>query len=69
MVAFLLMLGRAAVERARRPQEMSSPDDIRELQEALGRLTAEVGELHERLDFAERVLAAQRGPERLEGGP
>jgi hypothetical protein len=41
---------------------------IQELRHAVHQLTAEVGELQERLDFAERVLATRNEPERLDRG-
>jgi hypothetical protein len=37
------------------------------LRQAVEQLAGEVSELHERLDFAERVLAAGREGDRLEG--
>jgi hypothetical protein len=39
---------------------------LEDLRHAVQRLSAEVGELHERMDFAERMLATQREPARLE---
>jgi hypothetical protein len=36
------------------------------LKHAVQQLSAEVGELHERMDFAERMLAAHREPARIE---
>jgi hypothetical protein len=37
------------------------------LKHSVQQLSAEVGELHERMDFAERMLAAHREPQRLDG--
>lgn len=39
------------------------------LVEEVERLRLEVGELHERMDFTERLLAAQREEPRIPGGP
>jgi hypothetical protein len=66
-VALVLMAGRAWLGRWSIPKVEASDEDARELHEAVGRLSAEIADLHERLDFAERMLAAQRAPERLEG--
>jgi hypothetical protein len=41
---------------------------IQELRHTVHQLSAEVGELQERLDFAERVLASRGEPERLDRG-
>lgn len=38
------------------------------LVEEVERLRLEVGELHERMDFTERLLATQREDQRLSGG-
>jgi hypothetical protein len=48
---------------AQPPVNQEALDDLRH---AVQRLSAEVGELHERMDFAERMLAAQREPARIE---
>ena len=72
----------ALVERLqeRRPQDVEQgpvchvpetpavgQDVVETLKHSVQQLSAEVGELHERMDFAERMLAAQREPQRLEG--
>jgi len=41
---------------------------MQELRQTVRQLSAEVMELHERLDFAERVLTARKEPERIERG-
>ena len=38
------------------------------LHEAIERLEAEIGEIHDRLDFHERLLERQRDADRLGGG-
>jgi hypothetical protein len=68
--AFLLSMspvGKAIAERIRR----SGPTDIDgEVFQELDDLRAEVAELHERMDFAERLLADKREPAELpEGTP
>jgi hypothetical protein len=45
--------------------DAASPELAAELEDLRGR----VAELEERADFAERLLARQRDPERLPGGP
>jgi hypothetical protein len=39
---------------------------LEDLKHSVQQLSAEVGELHERMDFAERMLAAHREPARIE---
>jgi len=36
------------------------PEEIQELRDAISQLAGEVGELHERIDFAERLITANR---------
>lgn len=68
---FLLAIspvGKAIAERIRRQGMPPLPDDVKqeldetrsELLDEMGRLRTEVGELAERLDFAERLLAKGR---------
>ena len=75
---FLLAIspvGKAIAERIRRQGMPSLPDEVKqeleetrsELVDEIGRLRTEVGELAERLDFAERLLA--RGREDRLGPP
>ena len=40
-------------------------EGLRELRDAFGQLAAKVGGLHERMDFAERLINAHRESERL----
>lgn len=69
-------VGRAFAERVRRSGGAGMPEDIRaeldqvrsEVAADLQQLRTEVGELSERMDFAERLLARQReagAPERI----
>lgn len=61
-------VGRALADRIKRQGMPAVPDDVRheiedtraELLEEMGRLRTEVGEMAERLDFAERLLAKGR---------
>jgi hypothetical protein len=73
---FLLSLspvGKALAERIRRQGGAVLPDEVRadldevrsELLSEVQRLRTEVGELGERMDFAERLLAKQREADRL----
>jgi hypothetical protein len=59
-------IGRAIADRIR-GERLTGPTDPA-LVEEVERLRVEVGELHERMDFAERLLAAKREPERLPAG-
>jgi hypothetical protein len=60
-------LGRAIGDRIRNgPAGGAGPDPV--LTEEVERLRQEVAELHERVDFAERLLAQQRGSEALPPG-
>jgi len=57
-------LGRAIGDRIRNgPAGAVGPDPV--LTEEVERLRQEVAELHERVDFTERLLAQQRGSEAL----
>jgi hypothetical protein len=68
--AFLLSMspvGKAIADRIRRT---GAPDIENEVYQELDDLRAEVAELHERMDFAERLLADKREPAELtEGTP
>jgi hypothetical protein len=62
-IGVLAMLARGYVKRLNRPTTV--PDgDAEALRRSLERLTADVAELHERMDFAERMLV-DRAPSRL----
>jgi len=50
-------IGRALVERLRRPPAPADPVMSREVLDELGELRREVAELGERVDFTERLLA------------
>ena len=56
----------AAKARARRLEAPTEPDP--RMAEEIESLRARVGELEERLDFTERVLARQQESQRLPGG-
>ena len=56
-------IGHALAERIRGSSSASSPDPA--LLDEMYRLRQEVAELHERMEFAERLLAAKREPDRL----
>lgn len=59
-------LGRAIGDRIRHgPAGCAGPDPL--LTEEVERLRQEVAELHERVDFAERLLSRQRDAEMLPG--
>jgi hypothetical protein len=64
-LSILWMLARGWMRRWTQPAIPQQAFD--ELRESVRQLSAEVGELHERLDFAERVLSARREAERIEG--
>ena len=44
------------------------PRELADLRDSVQRLSGEVADLNERVDFAERLLAKQRDGERLKGG-
>ena len=58
-------VGRAIAERIRGGTGDPAPDPV--LYEEMERLRAELSEMGERMDFAERLLAKQREVERLPG--
>ena len=60
-------VGRALAERIRSQGAHPGPDP--ELLAEVDALRAEVSELHERVDFAERLLAQRQEPGRIEAGP
>ena len=63
-VGILWMLVRGLIRKWSQPAV--GQDALESLKHAVQQLSADVGELHERLDFAERMLAAQREPARIE---
>jgi hypothetical protein len=65
-ISILWMLARGWMRRWTQPAVPQQA--FEELRQSVRQLSAEVGELHERLDFAERVLSSRREPERLQGG-
>ncbi len=50
------------------PQRGADPEEVAELRESVHRLSGDLADLQERVDFAERLLAKQREAERLKGG-
>jgi len=58
----------ALLKKWTRPKPELPPAEVERLREAVEQLVGEVSELHERLDFAERVLASQRDGNRLGEG-
>jgi hypothetical protein len=67
-LAIIGMFSRALLKKWIEPKPALEPGEAEELRHAVTRLGAEVADLQERLDFAERVLASQREGHRLEGG-
>lgn len=63
-ISILWMLVRGLVRKWTQPA--LNPAAVQDLQQSVQRLTDEVGELHERMDFAERMLAQHREPARLD---
>ena len=57
-------VGRALAERIRSQGAQPAPDP--ELLAEVDALRAEVSELHERMDFAERLLAQRQEPPKIE---
>lgn len=64
-VSMLWMLVRGWLRKWAQPAV--GQEAVETLRHSVQQLSAEVGELHERMDFAERMLAAHREPQRLEG--
>ena len=56
-------IGRALADRIRRRGGVPEPDPA--VHEELARLRDEIAELHERVDFTERLLAQRSEPSRL----
>jgi hypothetical protein len=59
-------VGRAFAERIRGGHSLGEPDPA--VLEELDRIRTELGELQERVDFTERLLAKTREQERIGGG-
>ncbi len=57
-------IGRAIADRIRGTR-LAEPETDPRILEELDRLRVEMGEVHERLEFAERMLSAQREQPRL----
>jgi len=63
-IGMLWMLVRGLVRKWTQPAV--GQEAMESLKHTVQQLSAEVGELHERMDFAERMLAAQREPARVD---
>jgi hypothetical protein len=70
VIMIAIQVGRAISGKARRYQRDAgtSDRDVDELRQSLDAMQQRVGELEERVDFAERLLAKQRESDRLGGG-
>lgn len=61
-------VGRAFADRLRHgPVPIAAPDPDPAIYDELDRLRAEVNELHERVDFTERLLASGKDADAAEG--
>jgi hypothetical protein len=58
-------IGQAMARRLSGHSADDSSDEILELREQVELLRTEIGDVQERLDFAERLLARGRDPERI----
>jgi hypothetical protein len=58
----------ALLKRWTRPRPSLETAEVHELRHAITQLAGEVSELHERVDFTERMLTSQREPQRLGEG-
>jgi len=67
-MTILAVSARALLKKWTQPRTELPAADVALLRDAVEQLAGEVSELHERLDFAERVLASQRDGNRLEDG-
>ena len=67
-MTILAVSTRALLKKWTQPRPELPAADVALLRDAVEQLAGEVSELHERLDFAERVLASQRDGNRLEDG-
>jgi len=70
VVAIGAMLVRAVIKKWLHPTPIMAPDlsaELQELRQTVGQLSVEVGELNERVDFAERMLAQHSDRARIEG--
>ena len=62
------MFARALLKKWSTPKQVIPSEDVERLRRAVEDLALEVGDLHERMDFAERVLARQPEAKQLEEG-
>lgn len=67
-LVILVVSARTLLNRPTRPRPAAPPGDVARLRDAVEQLAGDVSELHERLEFAERVLASQRDGNHLEDG-
>ena len=61
MVWILGTLAKGLVTKWNQPKgSVSDAEEMQELRDAISQIAGEVGELHERIDFSERLIAANR---------
>lgn len=60
-------IGRGLAKKLLGPDETKDPAALEEIRATLHEVQAELAETHERLDFAERMLAQSRTPDQLPG--
>jgi hypothetical protein len=63
----IVTFARAKFRATAQPGQGDS-EELASLRDTVHRLSGEVADLHERVDFTERLLAKQRDVERLKGG-
>ena len=62
-------IGKALAERIlNRPRDAAGGAEVEALQTELDQVRREIAELQERMDFTERLLAKQRGPQQVGPG-
>ena len=64
-MATVFTMARARLRANTRPSGPDNSHEVAELRETVHRLSGDVADLQERVDFAERLLAKQREPGRL----
>ncbi len=66
LVAVGVMFARAVMRKWARPAAAIGSAEVQELRRAVSELAADVAELHERVDFAERMLTSRQDLPQLE---
>ena len=66
VAAAVVLRGPVGKALARRLEGKTEPNDTESVLQALDEVRGQVAELEERVDFAERMLAQQREPDRLQ---